>query len=811
MLSLVIKTMDRVKMENIHDTDQDLFYILPSIDSLHEEIIEEQPEFEETSEQRDFHENLAETLPENILNKISGQLIDAIDDDILSRKDWEIGLKDALEQCGLQVEKMEFPFPRACGVYSQIMMQSIMEFYSSAVAELLPLEGPTKELIIGEPTEELEEQAKRVEQFGNYFFTQMAPEFYPDFKKMLPWVGLAGHAIRKVYFDPILRRPTSKFFKAQDFIVSYGTTSLTTCWRMTEVLRMNAADLQRYKDMGIYRHVKISPQDESDEQSDFEMTVDRTEGVRRPAYDLATDFELYECHTYLDINDLGDNYNGMDSNDDAPSYRPYRITMHKETFQVLAVYRNWKEDDEEFKRKDYYVDYGFADGFGFYKLGAAHLIGGIATACTTLLRQYIDGMTLSNFPGGMHIKGMRLEDNNIRIGPTEFIPVDTGGLPIQDAIMLMPYKEPSPGINEMRKELEMAAARIMGAANAQMGEFNPNAPVGTTLALLDVINLNQSTVMRSLRDSMATEIKLFYTLFSETLPEEEISFDTAGASSVIKASDFSTNIRLVPLADPHVTTKMQRLMRAQTLYEMALGNPGVFDVREAALNYIKEVKISDSLAKKLVPDKEDIKKLDPVTENMNLMQSMAVKAYIDQDHAAHKIVHESLLQNPQMDPNVAAAVTAHIAQHSAFEFQIQMQQGMGMEIPEKPEEVPEEIQNKIAMMAAQVVQQQMQQQQEQLPPPPLDPAAVMLEEVKVKAAALEQKAKSDELKAQTEAFKAQLANEAKMKELEIKLIEIESRMRETELNVQAKAFDAQLTYDAKMKEPPVTSPIDIVE
>jgi hypothetical protein len=781
-------------MNNIDDdidVDDSNLYQLPSLETLYDEEQEgmEDEDYIEDFGSENFNDNLAKTLPESTLQKIAGELLDAIEDDFLSRKEWEVGLKEALENLGMKVDKKEFPFPRACGVYSQVMMQAVMEFYSNAVAELLPLEGPFKELIIGDTSDELEEQSKRVETFVNYYMTQIAVEYYADYKKMLTWVPWVGITIRKVYFDPILKRPTSKFFKPQDFVVNYGTTSLSNCWRMTEVVHMNPLEFEQHKNMGIYRDVAITPVDELDESSEFERALDRSEGVRRPAYDKSIDYEFYECHTFLDF-ETKDNF---ELEEEDTKYRPYRITIHKETYKILAIYRNWEEEDPDYKRVDFYVDYGFFEGFGFYKLGAAHLIGGIATACTTLLRQYIDGLTLSNFPGGMYVKGsLKLSDNNIRIGPTEFIPIDTGGLSIQDAIMTMPYKEPSIAINETRKELEMAASKIMGAANAQMGEFNPNAPVGTTYAYLDVIHLIQSTVVRSLRDSMATEVKLFYKLFAKTLPEEPVSFDTIGGSSFISASDFSPNIRLVPVADPHVTTKMQRLMRAQTIVEMSNTAPDLYDRREAQIMYLKEIKLTESAIKKLLPDKEDIPPVDPVTENQNLMMGKPVKAFIDQDHASHLTVLQNLISTPDIPPPVLAAAMAHGAQHKGFEFQLQIQQMTGMQIPAEPENLPPEVQNQIAMMAAQAVQQMQQQQQQEMPPPPLDPAMVMLEDVKVKAKAIEQKQAAEEMRAQTEAFKAQLANEAKMKELEVKIMEIEQRMKAEELKAEIKVKEDEM-------------------
>lgn len=799
---------------------------IPSHDAVDISVYKENPV--EIVEESFFNENLAEILSEGVLQRIAGDLIEDIDDDFESRKEWEQGLANAVKQLGLRVDETDFPFQNACGIYSPVMMQAITEFYSQAVAELLPLEGPVKEIIIGDPTEELEEQAKRVSVYANYFFTQEAEEFYPDFKKMIPWVALMGMAVRKVYYDPILQRPTSRFIKAQDFVVDYDTTSLANCWRMTEVLHTNAAELEKYYDMGIYRRVDIAPYD-GENSSTLEEEIDQSEGLSKPAYDKSVEYRLYECSTFLDERLLEDDldYNGEDASERPTTYRPYRVIIHPASSKILAIYRNWRMDDDTYQAKKSYVDYGFMDGLGFYKLGAAHLIGGLAHGSTTLLRQYVDGNTLSNFPGGMYAKGMRLEDNNIRMGPTEFVPVDTMGNRIQDSIMLMPYKDPSPAINELRKELEMSAAQIMGAANQQMGEFNPTAPVGTTYALLDTINLVQSTVIRGLRDSMSQEIKLFYELFAEVLPAEQIHFDAIGGATFICADDFSSNIRLVPIADPYVTTKMQRLMRAQMIVQMADNAPDLYDRREANLNLLREIKLPDSLVKKLLPDPDDAPELDPVTENQRLMRGEPVKAYIDQDHAAHRIVVQSLMAQPNLPPNVAAAAAAHDAEHQAFEFLINIYMQMGIPIPKDPEDIPPEVQNQIAIMAAQVLQNQQQMNAEGAPPPPLDPSLVLLEEVKVKAQEVEQRAVSDRMKYETEMLKLELQKTdqerqyqedmikyqierekmdtdrlSKEQDMELRLIELTKKLelaeaelaekrRQTDLQIKTKAYEIE--------------------
>lgn len=720
------------------------------------------------------NENLAEVLSKATLDKISAELVEGIEEDFDSRKEWESGLSKAIEQLGLKVDnEVSFPFDNACGAFSPIMMQVINDFIATAISELLPLEGPAKEYVIGDSTDEIEDQANRIENFFNMFLTEICEEYYPDMKKMLIWVVLVGMCIRKTYFDHELGRPTSAFILPQDFVVNYNTTNLMTCWRMTEVLRLNRMQVLKRKQNGTFINFDLSG-DNGGEESLLKKTLDQVEGLSDPSTDKKNEFTFYECHTYLDIDELQEQImNGEDNKSiESTKFLPYRVTIHKDTNRIMSIYRNWEEGDSDFKREDFYTDFGFVEGLGFYKFGAAHLIGGIAKASTALLRQTIDGQTLSNFPGGMRVKGMRQENNNISMGPCEFIEIDTGGLPIQDAIMMTPYKEPSPYINALRNELETSGARIMGSANGQMPDFNPNAPVGTTLALLEHMGLIQSTVMRGLRDSMAREFKKFYNIFTKVLPEEPFHFDRCGGKSYISRHDFIDQISMIPIADPHVTTKMQRMMRAQSVIDLSNQSPDLYNRYEAQRMYLKEIKLTDSQIDDLLPNKDDIKPLDPVTENQNLMVSKGVRAYIDQDHSSHLVVHEFMLQDPQMQPQVGAAVMAHIAEHKALQFQIQIQQMTGMQIPEKPEDIAPEMQNQIAMMAAQALMQQQQQAQEQAPPPPLDPAVVMLEKVKVDDKAVDQREEASKRDAQVKSFQAQLDYEAKMKALELKAEEM---------------------------------------
>jgi hypothetical protein len=748
-------------------------YQAPSLETMFDvnvmEIEEEPQQFIPLS-LSGHNENLAESLPRSTLERIASELIEDIEEDVQSRKEWEQNIANAMDYVGIKIEEnIAFPFPNASGSYSSIIKQNLVEFMAVASTELLPVEGPAKVLIMGDVTDEIEAQAQRTEDFFNLFLTDICREYYPDTKQMLLWVNLIGTCFKKTYFDQQLQRPTSLFLMPQNFIVNYGTTNLEKCWRMTEVLSLNRMEVKNRENKGTFITSDVTADDTVD-ASIIQTTLDKVQGVTNTSTDNKTDYTFYECHTYLDLEDMEDihlNDEEEDHKGEKP-FKPYCITINKKNSKIVAITRDWEEDDEDFNRIEYYTKYGYSQGLGFYDFGAAQLIYGEAKAATALLRQTLDGQTLNNFPGGLRVKGMRLEDNNLSMGPCEWKEIDTAGLPIGQAIMAMPYKEPSPQINVLRNEIENSAARIMGAVNTQIPDFNPNAPVGTTLALLERMQQVQSTVIRNLRDAMSQEFRKFYKLFAKVLPEEPYSFDRKGGSTAISRSDFIDQISMVPVADPHITSNMQRLLRGQTVIDLSNQSPDLYDRYEAQKIYLQAAKFADSEIDRLLPDKNKILPLDPVTENQNLITGKAVKAGIEQDHTAHLTVHEFMMQDPAIQPQVAAATMAHIAEHKAFQFLINIQQMTGMQIPAKPEEVPLEVQNQIAMMAADAISKQQQQNQENAPPPLIDPAAVMLEKVKVEDKSVEKRAEASELEAQVKTFEAQLDYDAKMKALELK-------------------------------------------
>ncbi len=788
------------------DDDVDTFSSIapsPFVEQLQEEQSVNRIPFKPfKAEEHGHNQNLAEVLDENILDKISGELLEEIEADDESREEWLSTLAESFKLLGLKLEQMALPFPGASGVYSTVAIQAITEFIATAASELLPSQGPAREEQLGDTSAETNDKAQRVEEWFNIFLTQINKGYYANFRAMLFWVAWAGMAIRKVYYDPATKMPTSEFIQPQDFIVSYETTSLHNCFRMTERLKINSMDLWHRQKSGMYRDLTIKEFDDADDEdtaSVVDDAVDRVLGKNKPDYDKKTEYKLYECRTYINLEDynfdalVNKEIENIEEDEFEHKFLPYIITIDSESKKILAIYNDWDENDPDKKRNEVYSAFGYAQGPGFYKLGAAQLIGGTTKTASDLLRNTVNGLYLSNMPGGLYAKGTRLENNNLTISPGQFVPIDTGGMSINDIFTTMPYKEPSTQINVLRAELETSAARLMGTVNSQLPDFNPNSPVGTTYAILDVINLVQSEVMRALRESMADEFKLFFGLFKEYMPDEPYYFNKLGGQSYICAADFLDTINIVPVADAHVTSKMQKQMQAMAVLDRAAQFPQMHNMYEALHRYYKAVKVQDIDDILLKP--EETQPLDPITENMNIMTMKPVAAGIWQDHQSHIMTHQLLLNNPQ-DPQQMAAVQSHIQQHNAMAYQLQMQQLMGIELPQNIQELPPEQQNQIAMLAAQATQQLMAQQQQSAPPPPLDPAVVMLEEVKVRAQQAEDRAKNDSAKIDLEIAKLEIERAR----LELEREKIAEKAMADEEKISSDAFKAHLAYDAKLKE-----------
>ena len=734
-------------------------------------VAEEEEEIEKSKIKKNFYENLAEKIPEPELTKIAEDIIEGIEQDRESRQQWENNYIEALKYLGYKLEDFKnVPFTSACRAYDTTFSNAHLRFYSTARAELFPQDGPVNFEIRGERTEESEEKGNTIKDWMNYYLTCEDKDYYPDSERLLFYLGLVGCAFRKVYIDPITNRPLARFIDPQDFIVNNDCVSILSSDRLTHVEHLSRKEIRLRQINEYYREVDLPgvSEDDPDEGEDkTKEAVHRLEGIETSSYEKNHIFDVYESHVELEL----DEYDYFEKDSEKISLPlPYIVSICATTRKVLSIRRNWKEDDLFYKRIDYFVQYNYLPGFGIYGMGMAQLLGSNSIVLTSLLRQLVDKGTLCNFPGGLRVTGMRMEENNKAIAPGEFREIETGGLPIRDAISPMPYSEPSQVLNALRIDVREQMQMLSSTTESQIAESNADAPVGTTLALLEVSNKVQATVFRTLRHSLTEEVGLLYNLFKNNIGDDAYHFAIPGKNLTITNQDFDENIKIIPIADPHLTTSTQRILRAEALLRTAQSAPQLHDLRAIYKRVYEAMGISD--IEHILPAPEEAIPLDPITENMNAMQGKPLKAALWQDHQAHNTVHMADLQNPNVPEDVKPLLMAHIKEHMAMDYLMKMQMMMQTQVP--PEEMLKnpEVQNSIAIKAAQVIQQQMEQQQQQIQQQqPIDPGEVAMadiaqrrDEVLSNERVADQKAQTDERiadkKAETEVFKSQLNFEA---------------------------------------------------
>lgn len=732
---------------------------LPDGSSVYEIHNGEDEKEEKSIENQTFYENLAEKLPENELNGIAAKLLEAIDEDKESRTEWEQAYLKGIRYLGFKLEDFkDVPFMTACRAFDTTMSTALLRFYSMARAELFPNQGPANYEIWGEKTETLEEQGNRVKEWLNYYLTQEDKDYYPDSERLLMYLGIIGCVFRKVSQDPLTNKPISRFINPPDFIVNNNCVSILSSTRLTHVLHLTKHDIKIRQLNDYYREFDLpAVNDDLEQDSETKKTIQNIEGVNTSVYENKDLFDIYEVHTDWVFDNL-DSFERKSEKLDIPL--PYIVTICGTSRKVLSIRRNWHEDDEFCKRKECFVQYNYLPGFGLYGMGLAQLIGSNQVVLTSILRMLLDAGALRNFPGGLKVKGLRIENNDKAIGPSEFLDVETGGLPIRDSVMPMPYQEPSAVLKELRNELIEQTQTLASTSETQIAENNKNAPVGTTLAILEVANKVQSSIFRSLHNSLTNELDLLYSFFGKYLPDSAHAFNLPGKEVKISREDFSDNIRMVPVSDPNLTTPTQRILRAEALVRISETAPELYDKRKVQIRMLEALNIAD--INEVLPPPEEAEPLDPVTENMNVLRGKPLKAAIYQDHASHIIAHTAFIQNnPESEPTMMD----HIYEHRAFEYLVQMQSKMGMQMP--PEEAlrDPQVQNDIAMKSAQIAEQEMQQKASQ-ENPALDPSQLMMADIQQRREETIAKEKIATQKVESEAFKAQLQFETEKEKME---------------------------------------------
>ena len=703
----------------------------------------------------DFNSNLAEVINEDDLRALSMDLCTDFDEDEESRKEWLDTFTKGLDLLGIKTEDRTEPFPGASGVHHPLLSESVAQFQAQAYKELLPADGPVKTQVLGNVDAAKEQQAQRVKEFMNYQITYNMEEFDPELDQLLFYLPLSGSAFKKVYYDPSKARAVSNFIMAEDFIVSYSTTDLLDCPRATHVIQMTENQIRKMQQAGLYRDIEIGAPYE-DEYSSVKSKIDEITGVSKPV-DSET-YTVLEMHVDLDLEGFEDTENGEETG----IALPYIVTMIKESNQVLAIRRNFSPDDPLKRKIEYFVHYKFLPGLGFYGFGLIHMIGGLSKSATSLLRQLVDAGTLSNLPAGFKARGMRIRDDDTPIEPGEWRDVDVPGGTIRDALMPLPYKEPSGVLAQLLGVIVESGQRFANIADMKIGDMGQEAPVGTTIAMLERGSKIMSAIHKRLHYAQKTEFKLLARVFAESLPPE-YPYDVVGGSRTIYARDFDGQVDVLPVSDPNIFSMSQRVVLAQTQLQLAQSAPQLHNLREAYFKMYTALGVQN-IDEILEPPEEMFPK-DPVQENQDALMGMPLKAFMEQNHDAHIAAHMAFMQNPMVQQNPAAVqvLQAHIQEHQAMKYRLQVQQLLaeqGIQLPPEGQPVPMEVQNQIAMLAAEATQQitgqeqaLIQAQQIAQQQPEIDLANKQLE---LQGMEIQRKAQADQLRAQTELTKAEM-------------------------------------------------------
>jgi hypothetical protein len=710
-------------------------------------------EIAQTEETPEFEENLAEHVGEDVLESLAGELIGDFTDDIASRRDWMQTYVDGLELLGLKIEERSEPWQGACGVYHPLLAEALVKFQSETMMATFPASGPVKTKIIGKETPDKKASAERVAEDMNYQLTDVMKEFRPEHERMLWGLGLAGNAFKKVYFDPHLQRQVSMFVPAEDLVVPYGASDLAAAERITHVMRKTENELKRLQHAGFYRDIELgAPDNVLDE---VEKKIAEKLGFRAISDDR---YKILEMHVHLDLKGFEHKEDGKETG----IQLPYVVTIEKGSSKVLAIRRNWEPDDDTHQPRQHFVHYGYVPGFGFYCFGLIHLIGAFAKSGTSIIRQLVDAGTLSNLPGGFKTRGMRVKGDDTPISPGEWRDVDVPSGVLRDNLLPLPYKEPSQVLAGLMDKIMEEGRRFANTADLSLSDMSAQAPVGTTLAILERTLKNMSAIQARIHYSMKQELGLLKEIIADYTPEE-YEYEPEVGDRFAKRSDYD-NVDVIPVSDPNAATMAQKIVQMQAVQQLAQANPAIFNMPLLNRQMLDVLGIKD--ADKLVPMDEDQKPLDPVTENQNVLKMKPVKAFLHQDHQAHITVHMSAMQDPKimqlMQKNPAAqmmmqAMMGHISEHIGFEYRRQIEQQLGMPLPpEKTEEgddnhlIPE-VEARLAPMLAQAAQRLLQQNQQQAQQQKAqqqaqDPLVQMqMQELQIKAQEQQRKAQKDQM------------------------------------------------------------------
>jgi hypothetical protein len=659
----------------------------------------------------DFNANLAEEMDESAMDLMASDLAEDIDNDKNSRKDWEKAYTQGLKLLGLQYEERTEPWNGASGVFHPMITEAVVRFQSETITEMFPAQGPVRTKIVGKETPQKKEAAQRVEEDMNYQLTEVMKEFRPEQERMLWSLPATGSAFKKVYEDPNLGRQVSMFIPAEDIILPYGATDMDTCYRVTHVMRKTKNEILKLQKAGFYRDIDL-PDPVKTSQDDIKKAKDKETGFN----DLNDDrYTMYEVHVDLDLKGFEDK---DDDDEETGIALPYVVTLIKGSNEVLSIRRNWKEEDILRLKRQHFVHYQYIPGFGAYGFGLFHLIGGFAKSATSIMRQLVDAGTLSNLPGGLKSRGLRIKGDDTPIAPGEFRDVDIGSGALRENILPLPYKEPSAVLAQLLGTIVEEGRRFAATADMNVSDMSAQAPVGTTLALLERQLKVMTAVQARLHYTFKQELGLLSIIIRDNA-DPEYSFDPDKGNRSARHEDYE-NVDIIPVSDPNAATMSQRVVQYQAVVQMAQMAPDIYDLPQLHRRMLEVLGIKNP--DKLIPLPDDQKPKDPVAENMSMLRMEPMKAFMHQDHEAHIKVHMSMINDPIVQqlvgqnpkaPQMQGAMMAHVSEHVGYMYRQKIEQQLGMPLPPEDEKLPPEIELALSGMMAQAAGQVLQQSQGQ--------------------------------------------------------------------------------------------------
>jgi len=737
----------------------------------------------------EFNKNLAEEIDEGDLENLASDLLEDYEGDVSSRKDWLDTYVDGLELLGLKLEDRSEPWEGACNVYHPLMTETLVKFQAETMTETFPAAGPVKTQIIGKETKENQEASQRVQENMNYQLTEKMVEYRPEHERMLWGLGLAGNAFKKVYYDPSLERQVSMYIPAEDIVVPYGASDLESAQRVTHVMRKTQNELRKLQVAGFYLDVDLG-------EPTYDLDEVEQKIAEKMGFSATTDsrWKILEMHVDLDLE-------GYEDKDDKGKPTgialPYVVTIEKSTSTILAIRRNWNPDDNTKQKRQHFVHYGYVPGFGFYCFGLIHLIGAFAKSGTMILRQLVDAGTLSNLPGGFKSRGLRIKGDDTPISPAEFRDVDVPSGTIRDNILPLPYKEPSQVLNMLMNQIIDEGRRFASAADLKVSDMSAQAPVGTTLAILERTLKVMSAVQSRIHYAMKQEFKLLKTIIKDYTPAD-YSYEPATGSKMAKRGDYDL-VEVIPVSDPNAATMSQKVVQYQAVMQLAQANPDIYDLPELNRQMLEVLGVKN--INKLIPNKEDVKPMDPVSENMNLINGKPVKAFIYQDHEAHITTHMTFKDDPKLaqlvgqSPKaqvIGAAIEAHIAEHLAFEYRRQIEEQLGVPLPAPNETLPQDIEVDVSRLAARAAKQLMAKNradiENQAAQQKMEDPLIQMQQKELQIKEMEAQAKAQKMQADTVLEQARL---------DLEKLKLDSQERIAGAKIGADAVNQKRELDAK--------------